>query len=59
LNPNEIIQEITRRIIYKAKKTEDPCEILPKKGRCFAAAEGRALFENGRALAFLGGQVLL
>jgi hypothetical protein len=43
-DPNEIIQQITtRRIIYKAKKTEDPFEIL----------------ENGRALAFLRGQILL
>jgi hypothetical protein len=45
--------------MYKAKKTEDPCEILPGKGRYFAAGEGRARFENGRALAFLRGQILL
>jgi hypothetical protein len=43
LDPNEIIQQITRRIVYKAKKIEDPFEIL----------------ENGRALAFLRGQILL
>jgi hypothetical protein len=42
LDPNEIIQQITRRIIYKGKKKEAPSEIL----------------ENGRALAFLRGQIL-
>jgi hypothetical protein len=51
--------------IYKGKKLEDPCEkktdinnYLPKNGRYFPFG-GRALVENIKPWAFLGGLVLV
>jgi hypothetical protein len=52
--------------IYKGKKLEDPCKkikghnyLSPKKNGRYFPFGGRALLENRRPWAFLGGQVLV